>query len=266
MPDERPGSDSDARGVVPISGLPISGLKAALSLKRAVRAVLDLVVPMACVECGTEGSPLCERCERGLPRLRRPQCTRCAEPNSPLVCRRCSANTPAFDRIIAPYLAQGSARELVHRLKYNDARAYAERIAGLLADFLRYESVSGDLIVPVPLHPSKERRRGYNQSGLIAQDLGRLMGIEVDARSLRRVRKGAAQVTASTAHERRTGVQDAFECEPVGASPIAGARVLLVDDVVTTGATMSDCARALKAAGAETVLGVAFTRQAQGRA
>ena len=134
-------------------------------------------------------------------------------------------------------------------------------MAGLLGDFLRYESVSGDLIVPVPLHPSKERRRGYNQSGLIAQNLGRLMGIDLDARSLRRVSKGVPQVTLSTADRRRAEVQGAFECEPV-AAPV----ILLVDDVVTTGATMSDCARALKRAGAETVLGVAFTRQAQGRA
>ncbi len=253
MPDELSGGDSDAHRVPPVSGL-----------KRAARAVSDLVVPMACVECGREGSPLCERCKRGLARLRRPQCVRCADPNAPLVCRRCAENPPAFDRIIAPYLAQGSARELVHGLKYNDARAYAERVAGLLADYLRYESVSGDLIVPVPLHPSKERRCGYNQSGLIAQNLGRLMGIDLDARSLRRVSKGAPQVTLSTADERRAAVEGAFGCEPVGASPIPGAGILLVDDVVTTGAKMSDCAWALKRAVAGTVLGVAFTRQSTG--
>jgi len=112
MPEELSAGDSDARRIA-----------IALSLKRAARGVLDFVVPMACVECGRERSPLCERCERGLPRLRRPQCGRCAEPSSPLVCHRCSENPPAFDRIVAPYLAQGSARELVHRLKYNDARA-----------------------------------------------------------------------------------------------------------------------------------------------
>ena len=173
-----------------LKDLPLAGLPPFRQLKRAVRVVLDLVVPMACVTCGREGSPLCERCEADMSALKRPFCSRCAEPNSALVCRRCAETRPAFDQIVAPYLAQGAARELVHKLKYNDARAYSERIAGLLSEFLDRESVSGDAIVPVPLHPSRERRRGYNQSAIITRDLGRLTGIEVDSRSLRRIVKG----------------------------------------------------------------------------
>ena len=225
-------------------------------LVRAARAVLDLLVPMACVECGDEGSPLCLRCEPTLPSLRRPYCSRCAEPNAPLICRRCSQTHPAFDRIRAPYLAEGAARELIHRLKYNDARAYSERIAELLAAFVEREQIGADVIMPVPLHPSRERERGYNQSALIARDLARAVGIATDSRSLRRVTGGPAQVTLPGADARRAGVEGAFECEPISA-----VTVLLIDDVVTTGATMSDCARALKRAGARVVVGLAFTRQ-----
>jgi ComF family protein len=242
------------------NGLDVASLPAFRRLKRAVRRVLNLVVPMSCAACGREGSPLCERCEHDMPALKRPFCSRCAEPNSPLICRRCAETRPAFDQVLAPYLAQGAARELVHRLKYNDARAYSERIAGLLEEFLRRESISGDVIVPVPLHPSRERRRGYNQSALIARDLGRLTGIEVDSRSLRRVTKSVPQVTLSGADERRAAVEAAFECEPVSVGT-----VVLVDDVVTTGATMSECAKALKRGGAGRVVGVAFTRQSLGR-
>jgi len=148
----------------------------------------------------------------------------------------------------------------VHRLKYNDARAYSERIAGLLAEFLDRESVSGDVIIPVPLHPSRERQRGYNQSALIARDLGRFTGVAVDTSSLRRVVKGVPQVTLASVDQRRTGVEAAFECKPV-----ATGTVVLVDDVVTTGATMSECAAALKRSGATRVVGLAFTRQSLGR-
>jgi ComF family protein len=194
-----------------------------------------------------------------MPALKRPYCSRCAEPNSTLVCKRCAETRPAFDKIVAPYLAGGAARELVHRLKYNDARAYSERIARLLAGFLRREAVSGDVIVPVPLHPARERRRGYNQSALIARDLGRFTEMEVDTSSLRRIAKGVPQVALSGADERRATVEAAFQCMPLSTST-----VVLVDDVVTTGATMSECAKALKRAGATNVIGLAFTRQSLG--
>ena len=243
-----------------LKGRPMATVAGLRQLQRAVRGVLDLVVPMACVTCGRDGSPLCERCEHDMPSLKRPFCSRCAEPNSTLICRRCAETRPAFDKIVAPYLARGAARELVHKLKYNDARAYSERIAGLLAEFLDRESISGDVISPVPLHPARERRRGYNQSALIARDLGRFTGVEVDTRSLRRIAKGVPQVTLSGADERRAAVEAAFECEPV-----ATGTVILIDDVVTTGATMSECAAALKRAGATRVIGVAFTRQSLGR-
>lgn len=148
----------------------------------------------------------------------------------------------------------------MHKLKYNDARAYSERIAGLLALFMEREGIDGDLLIPVPLHGSRERRRGYNQSALIARDLGRVTGIAVADRALRRVRQGVPQVTLLRASERREAVGGAFEC-----APVAPVTVLLVDDVVTTGATLSGCARALKNAGADRVLGLAFTRQSLGR-
>ena len=225
-------------------------------LSGTVRLALDLLFPPTCAVCGREGRFLCERCEGVLPRLRQPHCARCAGPGSAPLCSWCTASAPDYDGIRAPYLMEGAVREMVYSLKYRNMRASAPELGRLLAGHLRSAPLDVDVLVPVPLHSRRQRERGYNQSDLLARGVGRHTGIPVGAHALRRVRDTAPQVSMSTPEERRQNIEGAFEC----ISSMSDRRVLLIDDVVTTGATMSACAGPLKAAGASSVWGLTLAR------
>lgn len=218
---------------------------------------VDLVLPPSCAACGRGGAFLCEPCEASLSRLQRPYCTRCAHPGADRLCEACASSPPAFDGIRAVCLFEGAARRLVHSLKYANFRAVAPDMARLLADLLGPRPVPGEVIVPVPLHPRRERTRGYNQSELLARTVGKRMGLPVRPGIVRRVRNTPPQVSIENYEERRSNIEGSFAC-PAG---LSGESILLMDDVVTTGSTMSACAAALKAAGARSVWGLAFARQ-----
>ena len=218
---------------------------------------VDLVLPPSCAACGRGGAFLCEPCESSLSRLERPYCTRCAHPGADRLCEACKASPPSFDGIRAVCLFEGAARQLVHSLKYGNFRAVAPDMARLLADIPGPRPVPGEVIVPVPLHPRRERTRGYNQSELLARTVGKRMGLPVRPGIVRRVRNTPPQVSIENYEERRSNIEGSFAC-PAG---LSGESVLLMDDVVTTGSTMSACAAALKAAGARSVWGLAFARQ-----
>ena len=147
-------------------------------------------------------------------------------------------------------------RDVVFDLKYRGIRALAPDMGELLARHMESVRLGADLIVPVPLHRRRERERGYNQAALLARDLSRRTGLPV-APALRRTRDTPPQVATVGPEERRANIEGAFEC----VADVRGRRVLLVDDVVTTGSTMGACATPLKAAGASKVLGLAFARQ-----
>ena len=155
---------------------------------------------------------------------------------------------------------EGAAREAVHRLKYGNLRAIAPQMGSLLADFLDRRGVDGDILVPVALHRRRERQRGYNQASLLAQQVGEGLGLPVVAEALSRRRDTPSQTGRSQAEERRANVQGSFTCQRQ--EIVSGLNVLLVDDVCTTGATLDACAAALKDAGAESVTGVTFAREA----
>jgi ComF family protein len=152
---------------------------------------------------------------------------------------------------------EGPIREAIHKLKYRNLRAAAPELGSLLADYLATTPVPGGVIVPVPLHSHRLRSRGYNQSALLARELGKLTGLPVNERLLARTKDTPPQVSAANQEERRRNVAGGFAC--VGDA--AGQAVLLLDDVVTTGSTMSACAAALKAAGTASVWGLALARE-----
>jgi len=147
---------------------------------------------------------------------------------------------------------------MVYGLKYRNLRASAPDLGRLLAAFAGSESLTADLIVPVPLHRRRERERGYNQSSLLAGEMGRRTGIPVEAGVLRRTRDTAPQVSLTSPDQRRQNMVGAFECT----ANVAGVRIMLVDDVATTGSTLSACSMPLVTAGASSILGVALARQA----
>ncbi|MDA1190040.1 MAG: ComF family protein [Chloroflexi bacterium] len=226
-------------------------------LSQLASTMLESVLPSSCAGCRRDAPVLCTECRPEMPKMRPPFCEVCARPGAAGVCYQCLTRPPGFDGIRVPFLHEGTARTLVHRLKYANYRVYARTMAELMAECLEEQPVTVDTVVAVPLHGKRERERGYNQSELLARELGQLFGLAVEARALRKSRETEPQVALEKAEERRRNVQGVFAC----GADMSGKRVLLVDDVVTTGATMSACASALKEAGAEAVWGVAFVRQ-----
>ncbi|MCI0439743.1 MAG: ComF family protein [Chloroflexi bacterium] len=225
-------------------------------LSRVAQSALDLLMPMSCAVCGREGRLVCDGCKAALPRLERPYCAICADPDKPL-CDFCAREPPAVDGICAPYLMFGPVPQMIYGFKYHNLRASAPELGGLLASYLDSHPVPADVIMPVPLHPRRMRQRGYNQSELLARQLGKRAGLPVDARTLRRKKNTPPQVSMTDRQQRQQNIQGAFEC----VAGLQGERILLVDDVVTTGSTMSACAAALKDAGASAVWGLALARQ-----
>lgn len=153
-------------------------------------------------------------------------------------------------------LFEGPARAAIHYFKYRQAQELAKPLGGLLAEYWLSHPIQVDLIVPVPLHPSRLRVRGYNQAALLAQQLGQRAGLPVDEGALRRIRATASQMRLD-ARQRRQNVRGAFRC-PDGR--VRGQQVLLIDDVCTTGATLEACADALRAGGAKAVWALTLAR------
>jgi ComF family protein len=145
---------------------------------------------------------------------------------------------------------------MVYALKYRGVRASAPRLAEFMAAHLSNTSISADLIVPVPLHRRRERKRGYNQSELLAKGIAERTGIPVATSVLTRTRDTRPQVTMKNPDERRENIAGAFEC--VG--DVAGKHVLLIDDVVTTGATIAACSTPLRAAGVTSIWALSMAR------
>jgi ComF family protein len=188
-------------------------------------------------------------------------CGRLAEGNvgHGFVCGACRQMAPHFDQARAAGQFKSILRELVHAFKYSGALWLQHDLADLLQGCLaaHFQAAAVDVVVPVPLHPVRQRERTYNQAVLLAEELGRRIDRRCDGRALTRTRATETQ-TQFDAARRRGNILGAFSV----ARPewVRERRVLLVDDVMTTGATLSECARVLKKAGARSVWAVALAR------
>jgi len=220
---------------------------------------LDLLFPQWCVGCGKEGDFICHSCRRSLPQIIPPLCPRCGKPQpNGILCPSCVGWGARIDGIRSPFRFDGVMRQAIHQLKYRNLRALAAPLAKLLNDYLSTNPVPGEVLVPVPLHQKRLRERGYNQSSLLAQELGKLTRLLVVDDCLIRQRHAPPQARTSTVDERRSNVADAFTCRD---SRLRDRQVLLIDDVSTSGATLDACAAALKAAGATSVWGLVLARE-----
>jgi ComF family protein len=200
----------------------------------------------SCYLCrGSAAGVLCAECDADLPRLAREVCPRCAldSPGGAL-CGRCLAKPPHYDATVAALAYEFPADTLVQALKFRGELALGAVLGNLLAGVANAESI--DCIVPVPLSASRLRSRGYNQAAEIARRLGRP---RLELSLCERTRDGPPQMELPFA-ERQRNVRGAFRCTRA----IPGARVAVVDDVMTTGATLDEMARTLKASGAERVV------------
>jgi ComF family protein len=236
----------------------MTGALAASAVRHILDPVLAAVFPARCPSCATwlerpSCGPLCERCWEALPRHQGARCA-CGVAVGAVAttCGRCRRGLSPFGLglSVGPY--EGGLRLLVHELKFRGRHRVAERLAERMVQVPGCTGVlSPDaVLVPVPLHPRRWRERGFNQSELLANALGRRSGLSVAASALVR-RKDTAPQTGLTRAGRRSNVAGAFAVRRRGS--VAGRVAVLVDDVVTTGATARACADALRAAGATDV-------------
>ena len=220
---------------------------------------LDLLFPQYCIGCGREGSLICISCYQSLPRLTPPLCPKCGRPQTGgILCPGCTSQPTAIDGIRSPFRFEGVVRQAIHKLKYQNLRALVIPLAKLMQEYLTANPVPGGVLVPVPLHKKRLRERGYNQSGLLAQELGKLTNLPVVDDCLIRQRHTPPQVRTSTVEERWHNIATAFTCRD---RRLQGKQVLLIDDVSTSGATLDACAAALKASGATSVWGLVMARE-----
>ena len=220
---------------------------------------LDLVFPPRCVGCAASGAFLCAACLSAMPRAAPPRCPVCWMPSerrdSP--CRRCHDRTFHFKAARSALVYEGITRDAVHALKYRGLSALARLMAPPLAECLRQWDPPVQAIVPVPLSGQRQRLRGYNQSELLAREVSRLTGLPLAMRALARRRSTPPQARIADEAARRQNVAGAFTPGPVA---VKGG-VLLIDDVLTTGATLDACARVLAEAGSGPVFALTFARE-----
>lgn len=211
----------------------------------------SLLFPATCLLCGAPGEEdrdLCRGCRRDLP-LNAPACGRCAHPlgtATGALCGGCQRRPPAFDVACIPYRYDYPLDYLIKILKYQRRLSVARLLGGLLAEAVADEPLP-DCIIPIPLHPSRLRLRGFNQSLELARPVGRRLGVAVAVDCLHRLRPTPPQV-GRDAGARRANLHGAFAVH--GVPP---PRVALLDDVVTTGSTVDEAARILRAAGTEEI-------------
>jgi ComF family protein len=226
-------------------------------LRDALRGLLETVFPARCIGCGRRGLALCDGCREGMPYLPRGVCLRCALPRGARgVCRGCRQLSPNLSSLRAPFAYEGAARTAVLTLKFRSGRYLVPLMGELLRAELALRPLQVDLVIPVPLAPQRLRKRGFNQATLLANEVGRAVDATVTTDTLSRQERRAQSTLKAS--DRLSNLAGAFVCPKQ--AEVAGKRVLLVDDVVTTGATVSACADTLAEAGARRICVLAFAR------
>lgn len=246
-----------------VSGLP-------RGLRRAGRGLLDLALPPLCLGCtrpvGTAAT-LCPACWHGMDFIARPYCERLGTPFSTdpgrgLLSPRAIAEPPAFGRARAAARYDATARLLVHRLKYSDRLDLGAAMGRWMVRAGQEVLEGADLLVPVPLHRIRFWGRRFNQAGELAKTISRETGLPVAHEALRRVKATKSQV-GLTAAERDRNLSGAFRPSPDAKETVRGRRIVLIDDVMTTGSTLDSAANVLRRAGAAEVDALVFALVAE---
>lgn len=223
---------------------------------------LDWLFTPRCVGCGVaqtdpKSDPMCEPCSASLAEIG-DACPRCAEPiesGEPSVCARCRNRALPLERIVSPWRFGGQLAVAIRRLKLAGHTDVARAIAPLWAPLIEAAAGSDALVVPVPTHWRRRFRRGFDHAWLLALHACAAVDLPRPVAALRKIRPSPPQSTLSAA-DRRGNLTDAFAVRV----PVAGRSIVLVDDVATTGTTLSECAKTLLAAGATRVVGVVLAR------
>jgi competence protein ComFC len=233
-------------------------------LKEIVDALLELIFPSRCAICRESSPlPLCSSCQDTFEFVKPPFCLCCGIPRLSVheesLCANCRDNPPSFDMIRSACIYGGTVKKAIAAYKFQGLKRLSAPFAILMTNLLESECIlkEAELMVPVPLHRSREKERGYNQSGLLADLVSSKTGIRVQKRLLIRTRR-TETMNRLKRGERFCNLEHAFSVQRNGL--IEGKKVLVIDDIITTGATLHECARTLKEAGARQVFGVTIAR------
>ena len=227
------------------------------TLRLVAGEVAEALLPQRCLVCGRFGAALHDRCAPELPRAAPPRCAVCWAPGATARsegCERCAHSPPPFAALRTPFRFAGAARRALLEAKFRGMTGLLEPMATAAAAVVP-ASWAVEAVVPVPLHPGRQRRRGYNQAEVAARTVAAELGVPLKRSLLWRVRATPPQA-ALDARARGRNLRGAFVV--AGWPP---PRVLLVDDVTTTGATFEAAAAALSRAGAEAVYALALARE-----
>jgi ComF family protein len=240
------------------------------SLRGTARLGLDVALPRLCPSCRdlVSDNGVCPACWSRLAFIARPYCPRLGipfvyDPGPDILSMQAIADPPAYNRARAAVRFEDVSRALVHAFKYGDRLDLGPLMGRWMANAGRELLDNADALVPVPLHWRRLWSRRFNQSGALAKEIAKLSGVPVAHTALRRVKATQQQVGLSHS-ERASNVQGAFRVDPAAKAEVAGRRLILVDDVLTSGATVDACARALLRAGAANVDVLVFARVVDG--
>jgi ComF family protein len=237
------------------------------ALRRTGEAILSLLYPPHCASClcaTSAGVHLCEKCADTARRIRPPFCHLCSQPfdgavTGEFICANCHGRELHFDCAVAPYRSRTVVRDFIHHFKYDQHFHLRHPLAEWLADAFEDERLTRqpvDFLVPVPLHSARERDRGFNQADVLATLLAERVQVPV-LRCLERIRFTTTQ-TKLDREERMENLRGAFRVRQTPA--VLNRHLLIVDDVLTTGSTVDECARVLRLAGAASVRVVTVAR------
>lgn len=223
---------------------------------RTVWSALDLLFPANCGGCGKSGARWCMTCQNSVKTLTGIVCEVCGLPQEePGICRACLASRPRFVSLRAWGVFEGPLQSALHKLKYRRDLSMGDALAAGMMEFVKNLNWNVDLIVPIPLGKQRIRERGYNQVAMIAKPLAMGLGLQYSEKALWRQKETRSQVGLSR-EERHKNVHDAFQADP----GVKGRSILVMDDVSTTGSTLSSSADAFYAAGAEHVFALTVAR------
>lgn len=222
-----------------------------------IRSLIEFLAPAECLKCGRQGDLICANCIDNLAVTKRPTCYRCNRlSDDGRTCPTCRRYAPLSGVIVGSHYDE-TVKTVVQAMKYQHASSVAPMLGGIITPLLRLRSVGDfDLVTSVPPSPGRYRQRGYNQAELIARAVSRDLGLPY-TRLLGR--RGKTRQVGHSRSERLKQVQDAFYVLRPGPAA-AGGRVLIIDDVLTTGATLAECARQLKAAGYSPIWGAVVAK------
>ncbi len=232
--------------------------------KKIMSAFLDIVLPPSCYVCRESCSGkygLCDNCIIDIQKLKGPACRRCGSKvlSGQTLCAECSLQDSPLDKNWSACRYDGKMRECIHLFKYKGYLGLVDIFGDIVKEFVENNKIYNevDIIAPVPLHPAKRRERNYNHAEILASAISKNFSIPIDLKNLKKIKWSHSQSELKK-EERKKNVKNTFIL--ADARPFQDKRVLLVDDVYTTGATLRECARILKESGAAKVFSITLAK------